>query len=219
MWGGLALLMLLVAAAARGERHSVAWGSGNPRLRSEGYMVTVNVNDYLDIYCPHLDSPQAHHRPESYVLYMVNYQGYLSCNHSLGTKRWECRPSRSPHNPVRFSEKFQRFSAFSLGYEFAVGQEYYYMSTPTHHHGRKCLRMKVFVCCATSPRPSETLDPTPPPLTVGHGVKSVKDLVTDDFTQELPKLERSVSGSTPTPSQLRLTIVLSLLLLRTLVTS
>ncbi|XP_072132245.1 ephrin-A3b [Mobula birostris] len=177
----------------------------------------VNVNDYLDIYCPHYNSSGLHHRSESYVLYMVNYEGYKTCNHKLGFKRWECSPSHSPHNPIKFSEKFQRYSAFSLGYEFHVGHEYYYISTPTHHHGRTCLRLKVFVCCTTSPHPSETLDPTPPPLTVGHDVKSVKDL--DELKPSLPKLERSVSGSSPSRDHLHLTIVVSLLLLRTLAAS
>uniref|UniRef100_A0A8C0UPX7 Ephrin RBD domain-containing protein n=1 Tax=Cyanistes caeruleus TaxID=156563 RepID=A0A8C0UPX7_CYACU len=113
----------------------------------------VNVNDYLDIYCPHYNASVPEHRLEQYVLYMVNAEGYRTCNTSQGFKRWECNRPHAPHSPIKFSEKFQRYSAFSLGYEFRAGQEYYYISTPTHNHRRACLKMKVFVCCASSKYP------------------------------------------------------------------
>ncbi|KAK6326870.1 hypothetical protein J4Q44_G00025150 [Coregonus suidteri] len=120
---------------------------GKRDLRREGYTVQVNVNDYLDIYCPHYnDSQRVVGTGEQYILYMVSYRGYRTCDPQLGFKRWECN---RPHAPIKFSEKFQRYSAFSLGYEFHVGQEYYYISTPTHHHGRSCLRLRVYVCCST----------------------------------------------------------------------
>ncbi|XP_016159499.1 PREDICTED: ephrin-A3-like, partial [Ficedula albicollis] len=122
-------------------------------LRREGYTVQVNVNDYLDIYCPHYNASVPEHRLEQYVLYMVNAEGYRTCNTSQGFKRWECNRPHAPHSPIKFSEKFQRYSAFSLGYEFRAGQEYYYISTPTHNHRRACLKMKVFVCCASTPAP------------------------------------------------------------------
>lgn len=96
------------------------------RLRKEGYTVQVNVNDYLDIYCPHYNSSQRG-VAEQYVLYMVSYRGYRTCDPQLGFKRWECNRPHAPHAPIKFSEKFQRYSAFSLGYEFHVGQEYYYI--------------------------------------------------------------------------------------------
>ncbi|KAG8010045.1 Ephrin-A3, partial [Nibea albiflora] len=119
-------------------------------LRREGYTMQVNVNDYLDIYCPHYnDSQRMVGTGEQYVLYMVSYRGYRNCDPQLGFKRWECNRPHAPHAPIKFSEKFQRYSAFSLGYEFHVGQEYYYISTPTHHHGRSCLRLRVYVCCST----------------------------------------------------------------------
>uniref|UniRef100_A0A671QBY4 Ephrin RBD domain-containing protein n=1 Tax=Sinocyclocheilus anshuiensis TaxID=1608454 RepID=A0A671QBY4_9TELE len=92
----------------------------------EGYTVQVNVNDYLDIYCPHYNSSQRG-VAEQYVLYMVSYRGYRTCDPQLGFKRWECNRPHAPHAPIKFSEKFQRYSAFSLGYEFHVGQEYYYI--------------------------------------------------------------------------------------------
>lgn len=96
-------------------------------LRREGYTVQVNVNDYLDIYCPHYNSSGPGGGAEQYVLYMVSRAGYRTCNASQGFKRWECNRPRAPHSPIKFSEKFQRYSAFSLGYEFHAGHEYYYI--------------------------------------------------------------------------------------------
>lgn len=101
------------------------------RLRREGYTVQVSVNDYLDIYCPHYNTSQRgtleRAVAEQYILYMVSYRGYRTCDPKLGFKRWECNRPHAPNAPIKFSEKFQRFSAFSLGYEFNVGQEYYYI--------------------------------------------------------------------------------------------
>ncbi|TWW65631.1 Ephrin-A3 EFL-2 EHK1 ligand [Takifugu flavidus] len=101
------------------------------RLRREGYTVQVSVNDYLDIYCPHYNAtPRGTLErtvAEQYVLYMVSYRGYRMCDPQQGFKRWECNRPHAPHAPIKFSEKFQRYSAFSLGYEFNVGQEYYYI--------------------------------------------------------------------------------------------
>lgn len=92
------------------------------------YTVEVTINDYLDIYCPHYEAPAAAERTESYVLYMVNYDGYTSCDHHRrGFKRWECNRPLSPNGPLRFSEKFQLFTPFSLGFEFRPGHEYYYI--------------------------------------------------------------------------------------------
>lgn len=100
-------------------------------LRREGYTVQVAVNDYLDIYCPHYNTSQRgtleRTVAEQYVLYMVSYRGYRTCDPQMGFKRWECNRPHAPHAPIKFSEKFQRYSAFSLGYEFNVGHEYYYI--------------------------------------------------------------------------------------------
>lgn len=96
-------------------------------LRREGYTVQVNVNDYLDIYCPHYNSSGPGGGAEQYVLYMVSRAGYRACNASQGFKRWECNRPHASHSPIKFSEKFQRYSAFSLGYEFHAGHEYYYI--------------------------------------------------------------------------------------------
>lgn len=67
-------------------------------------------------------------RTERYMLYMVNYDGYSSCDHTAtGFKRWECNRPYSPNGPLKFSEKFQLFTPFSLGFEFRPGREYYYI--------------------------------------------------------------------------------------------
>ncbi|XP_013363817.1 PREDICTED: ephrin-A3 isoform X2 [Chinchilla lanigera] len=164
-------------------------------LRREGYTVQVNVNDYLDIYCPHYNSsgagPGAGPGPgggaEQYVLYMVSRSGYRTCNASQGFKRWECNRPHAPHSPIKFSEKFQRYSAFSLGYEFHAGHEYYYISTPTHNLHWKCLRMKVFVCCAS------------------------KDF--EGESPQVPKLEKSISGTSPKREHLPLAVGIAFFLL------
>ncbi|KAK5878562.1 hypothetical protein CesoFtcFv8_023960 [Champsocephalus esox] len=111
------------------------------------YHIDVCINDYLDVYCPHYIVPVSDDRAERYVLYMVNYDGYSSCDHTAkGFKRWECNRPLSPNGPLKFSEKFQLFTPFSLGFEFRPGREYYYISSITDEKGRRsCLRLKVFV--------------------------------------------------------------------------
>lgn len=92
------------------------------------YHIDVCINDYLDVYCPHYISPVSDDQAERYVLYMVNYDGYSSCDHTAkGFKRWECNRPLSPNGPLKFSEKFQLFTPFSLGFEFRSGREYYYI--------------------------------------------------------------------------------------------
>ncbi|XP_014871829.1 ephrin-A2-like [Poecilia latipinna] len=111
------------------------------------YRVAVNINDYLDIYCPFYEGPPSHGRMERYILFMVNHEGYTSCQHRMrGFKRWECNRPSGPDGPLRFSEKFQLFTPFSLGFEFRPGHEYYYISSPHPNHvGRACLKLKVYV--------------------------------------------------------------------------
>lgn len=192
-----------------GNRHSVYWNSSNIHLRREGYTMQVNVNDYLDIYCPHYnDSTRMVGTSEQYVLYMVSYRGYRTCDPQLGFKRWECNRPHAPHAPIKFSEKFQRYSAFSLGYEFNVGQEYYYISTPTHHHGRSCLRLRVYVCCSTASDAHDEPEPTEADYTLRPGLK-IDDI--DDYNTFVPKLEKSVSGSSPSRDRLLLTVTMLLL--------
>ncbi|XP_032938352.1 ephrin-A2 isoform X1 [Catharus ustulatus] len=117
-----------------------------PRFHRGDYTVEVSINDYLDIYCPHYEEPLPE-RMERYILYMVNYEGHASCDHrQRGFKRWECNRPDSPNGPLKFSEKFQLFTPFSLGFEFRPGHEYYYISaSPPNTVDRPCLKLKVYV--------------------------------------------------------------------------
>ncbi|AWP07311.1 putative ephrin-A5b-like [Scophthalmus maximus] len=117
------------------------------RFHRGDYHIDVCINDYLDVYCPHYEDTVPEERTERYVLYMVNYDGYSTCDHTFkGFKRWECNRPHSPNGPLKFSEKFQLFTPFSLGFEFRPGREYYYISSTIAENGRKtCLKLKVFV--------------------------------------------------------------------------
>ncbi|KAI4787792.1 hypothetical protein KUCAC02_036242, partial [Chaenocephalus aceratus] len=120
---------------------------GNLKFFRGEYTVEVAINDYLDIYCPHYEWPEPSDRMEHYILYMVNYDGYTSCDHHRkGFKRWECNRPQSPNGPLKFSEKFQLFTPFSLGFEFRPGHEYYYISSPHPSlAGKPCLKLKIYV--------------------------------------------------------------------------
>ncbi|KAM6230896.1 ephrin-A5 isoform 1-T1 [Porphyrio hochstetteri] len=158
--------MLLLAAAAlwvcvRGQepgakavadRYAVYWNSTNPRFQQGDYHIDVCINDYLDVFCPHYEDSVPEDKTERYVLYMVNFDGYSSCDHtSKGFKRWECNRPHSPNGPLKFSEKFQLFTPFSLGFEFRPGREYFYISSAIPDNGRRsCLKLKVFVRPANS---------------------------------------------------------------------
>lgn len=129
------------------DRYAVYWNSSNPRFLRGEYTVEVAINDYLDIYCPHYEVPESSERMEHYILYMVNYDGYTTCDHHRkGFKRWECNRPLSPNGPLKFSEKFQLFTPFSLGFEFRPGHEYYYISSPHPNlAGKPCLKLKIYV--------------------------------------------------------------------------
>ncbi|KAK1152382.1 ephrin-A2-like [Acipenser oxyrinchus oxyrinchus] len=129
------------------DRYAVYWNSTNYRFQQGEYTVEVSINDYLDIYCPHYEEALPQERMERYILFMVNYDGYTTCDHrTKGFKRWECNRPQSPNGPLKFSEKFQLFTPFSLGFEFRPGHEYYYISSPhLNIVGKPCLRLKVYV--------------------------------------------------------------------------
>lgn len=93
------------------------------------YTVEVCINDYLDIICPHYAHGEvSSHAAERYVLYMVEKEDYEVCKpHSFDQLRWECSRPFAPHAPEKFSEKFQRFTPFTLGKEFRQGESYYYI--------------------------------------------------------------------------------------------
>ncbi|KAM6965627.1 ephrin-A5b isoform 2-T2 [Aplochiton taeniatus] len=129
------------------DRYAVFWNRTNPKFHRGDYHIDVCINDYLDVFCPHYEDSVPEERLERYVLYMVNYDGYSTCDHTAkGFKRWECNRPHSPNGPLKFSEKFQLFTPFSLGFEFRPGREYYYISSTIAENGRKtCLKLKVFV--------------------------------------------------------------------------
>ncbi|XP_053709575.1 ephrin-A2-like [Synchiropus splendidus] len=173
----LLLLLLLLGSLLRfccavtddriiSDRYAVYWNSTNPRFFRGEYTVEVAINDYLDIYCPHYEGSESAERMENYVLFMVNYDGYTSCDRRKGFKRWECNRPLSPNGPLKFSEKFQLFTPFSLGFEFRPGHEYYYISSPHPNlAGKPCLKLKVYVkptndSVYESPEPFLTEDST-----------------------------------------------------------
>lgn len=92
-------------------------------------MVELGLNDYLDIFCPHYESPGPPEGPETFALYMVDWPGYKACRAEGANafQRWKCSLPFAPFGPVRFSEKIQRFTPFSLGFEFLPGETYYYI--------------------------------------------------------------------------------------------
>ncbi|XP_067839022.1 ephrin-A5-like isoform X2 [Heptranchias perlo] len=129
------------------DRYAVYWNTTNPRFLKGDYHIEVCINDYLDVFCPHYDDSVPEDKTERYVLYMVHYDGYSSCDHtSKGFKRWECNRPYASNGPLKFSEKFQLFTPFSLGFEFRPGREYYYISSAIPDNGKKtCLKLKVLV--------------------------------------------------------------------------
>lgn len=80
--------------------------------------------------------------------YRGNYQVDVCINDYLDVFCPHYGPSgpRGPSGPLKFSEKFQLFTPFSLGFEFRPGREYYYISPVADETRRhSCLRLKVFV--------------------------------------------------------------------------
>ncbi|CAH2327532.1 Elfa-A-prov [Pelobates cultripes] len=122
----------------------------------DDYTVEVRLNDYLDIVCPHYEEGSApSHTVERYTLFLVEYEEYSTCKPiSKDQVRWECNKPFAPHGPEKFSEKFQRFTPFTLGKEFKEGGTYYYISKPIHHHGESCMKLKVHVAGKATQPPS-----------------------------------------------------------------
>ncbi|XP_059688095.1 ephrin-A4-like [Gavia stellata] len=125
------------------------------RFLRDDYAIQVAINDYLDIYCPHYEGAVPAGRAETFTLFMVDWEGYRGCYETPGAfKRWECNRPQAPFGPVRFSEKIQRFTPFSLGFEFQPGETYYYISVPSPESAGRCLKLRVSVCCrGTTPEP------------------------------------------------------------------
>lgn len=99
------------------------------RLLRGDAVVELGLNDYLDIFCPHYESPGPPEGPETFALYIVDWSGYEACKAEGANafQRWNCTLPFAPFVPVRFSEKIQRFTPFPLGFEFLPGETYYYI--------------------------------------------------------------------------------------------
>ncbi|XP_034455915.1 ephrin-A1a isoform X2 [Hippoglossus hippoglossus] len=185
------------AWCASAERHSVYWNSTNPKFLWDDYAVEVKLNDYLDIVCPHYPEGEVPSLDaERYVLYMVELEDYESCKpQSYDQMRWECGHPFAPHAPEKFSEKFQRFTPFTLGKEFRQGESYYYISKPLHHHGQECLRLRVDVVAADGSQEARVAKGGTGGATVGAGggVHNPSNrLPADDPVVILPDVQKSV---------------------------
>uniref|UniRef100_A0A286XSC0 Ephrin-A1 n=1 Tax=Cavia porcellus TaxID=10141 RepID=A0A286XSC0_CAVPO len=118
------------------DRHTVSGQSNPGKFRDEDYTVHVRLNDYLDIICPHYeDDSVADTAMERYTLYLVDYEEYAVCQpQSKDQVRWRCNQPSARHGPEKLSEKFQRFTPFTLGKEFKEGHSYYYISHSPQAH-------------------------------------------------------------------------------------
>ncbi|XP_053183849.1 ephrin-A4 [Scomber japonicus] len=153
------IFLFNIVSAALAKRHVVYWNSTNTRLTEGGLSVQVNLNDYLDIYCPHYPSKGTlgSGQQETLALYLVKEATFKGCVETRGAiKRWECNTPNAPFGPVRFSEKIQRFTPFSLGFEFLPGHHYYYSSLPTDEGPPlPCMKLRVTVCCEPTSQGSQ----------------------------------------------------------------
>uniref|UniRef100_A0A3Q3M218 Ephrin-A4 n=1 Tax=Mastacembelus armatus TaxID=205130 RepID=A0A3Q3M218_9TELE len=145
------IFLFNIISAAVAKRHVVYWNSTNTRLTAGDLSIQVNLNDYLDIYCPYYPNKEilGPGQPETLALFLVGeayFQGCVETRRAI--KRWECNTPYAPFGPVRFSEKIQRFTPFSLGFEFLPGQHYYYSSLPADEGPPlPCMKLRVTVCC------------------------------------------------------------------------
>uniref|UniRef100_UPI0037E90172 ephrin-A4 n=1 Tax=Semicossyphus pulcher TaxID=241346 RepID=UPI0037E90172 len=159
-----------IISAAVAKRHVVYWNSTNTRLTGGDLSVQVNLNDYLDIYCPHYlnKGTVGNGQPETLALYLVGEASFQGCVETRrAIKRWECNTPYAPFGPVRFSEKIQRFTPFSLGFEFLPGRHYYYSSLPTDEGPPlPCMKLRVTVCCESTSEGSKQIQETSPTRSV-----------------------------------------------------
>ncbi|XP_023695526.1 ephrin-A2-like isoform X1 [Paramormyrops kingsleyae] len=155
----IAVLLLQTVSSALSRRHVVYWNSTNTRLIQGDYTIHVDLNDYLDIYCPHYPSGSPTQSPvEILTLYQVLEEHFRGCVETKrAIKRWECNRPHAPFGPVRFSEKIQKFSPFSVGLEFRPGHHYYYSSlSGTGGPPLPCLKLRVSVCCESGAEPTQS---------------------------------------------------------------
>ncbi|XP_051527794.1 ephrin-A1-like [Myxocyprinus asiaticus] len=211
---GASLCALLVSA----ERHTVFWNSTNSNFRWDDYAVEVRLNDYLDIVCPHYPLGEVPSQDaERYVLYMVEREDYDSCRPlSYDQMRWECGHPFAPHAPEKFSEKFQRFTPFTLGKEFRQGESYYYISKPLHHHGQECMRLKVNVVANDGSQEARVGTGGRAKVGTEGGAHTPSNrLPADDPVVDLPEIQKSMrtNSALSVASWTVLTTLLPLLLL------
>ncbi|XP_062395117.1 ephrin-A4 isoform X1 [Sardina pilchardus] len=170
------VLVIELVSTALGKRHVVYWNSTNTKLVNGDYAITVDLNDYLDILCPHYpaDLPSSASPPETLALYLVPEASFRGCQETRGAiKRWECNSPYAPYGPVRFSEKIQRFTPFSLGFEFLPGRHYYYSSLSTDDGPPlPCMKIRVTVCCSSTTAGPERDQGTPAPRSGVDPVRS-----------------------------------------------
>ncbi|XP_039972547.1 ephrin-A4 [Xiphias gladius] len=164
-WKATVFLFHMISAAVA-KRHVVYWNSTNTRLTAGDLSIQVNLNDYLDIYCPHFPNKETlgPGQPETLALYLVGEASFQGCVETRGAiKRWECNTPYAPFGPVRFSEKIQRFTPFSLGFEFLPCHHYYYSSLPTDEGPLlPCMKLRVTVCCEPTSEGSKQIQETAP---------------------------------------------------------
>ncbi|CAG6015391.1 ephrin-A4 [Menidia menidia] len=158
------IFLLNIISAVVAKRHVVYWNSTNARLLAGDLSVQMNLNDYLDIYCPHYaeNGAPGPDQPEMLALYLIGEESFQGCVETRGAiKRWECNAPFAAFGPVRFSEKIQRFTPFSLGFEFLPGRHYYYSSLPTDEGPPlPCMKLRVTVCCAPTSEGSKQIQET-----------------------------------------------------------
>ncbi|KAM8826046.1 ephrin-A4 [Synchiropus picturatus] len=164
-WKATVLLFNLISPTLA-KRHIVYWNSTNTRLTSGELSIQVNLNDYLDIYCPYYPNKRSvgSGPPETLALYLIRQSSFEGCVETRGAiQRWECNTPFAPFGPVKFSEKIQRFTPFSLGFEFLPGHQYYYSSLPTDEGPPlPCMKLRVTVCCAPTSEGSQQIQGTAP---------------------------------------------------------
>ncbi|XP_036395347.1 ephrin-A1b [Megalops cyprinoides] len=179
------------------ERHSVFWNSTNPKFLWDEYTVEVRINDYLDIICPHYVRGEVlSQEAERYVLYMVEREDYEACRpQSFDQLRWECSHPFAAHAPEKFSEKFQRFTPFTLGKEFRQGESYYYISKPLHHHGQECMRLRVDVVGLKGTKESKVGGGSSGGAGGGGVHNPSNRLPADDPAVIVPEVQKSVGAS------------------------
>ncbi|KAJ8000344.1 hypothetical protein DPEC_G00203850 [Dallia pectoralis] len=218
IWSLCLLVGSLCARFVSADRHSIFWNSTNTRFQRDDYAVEVRLNDYLDIVCPHYPLGEvASQDAERYVLYMVEQEDYDNCKpQSYDQMRWECGHPFAPHGAEKFSEKFQRFTPFTLGKEFRQGESYYYISKPLHHHGQECLRLRVDVVAADGSQEARVANgggATAPG--VGGGAHNPSHRPSADGPVViLPDVQKSVrTSSAPSVSLPLLSLILPVLLL------